>query len=712
MKIRSVKIESFGELKDREYKFGEGFTVIYGKNETGKTTLMEFIRSTVSPSGLKKVYPDYRKSDWGEVVLTEADGTENRLVRDGRGVKSTGRMPTDIVKMEPNVYRSVFAMSVNDLRDSDAINAGEIKSRFLTVPGGETLPRTLDGIKEDMKVLLTPERMSSNTAIGRAMKELKDLDDQIENWAVKESAYSGMVKELNAVNADLAELKIKRERASEAERRISLHKSQADNAEKLKTLKARKEELSPSEAVDDESRKKYSNLDRLLNTASEMAKEASRKEEDAVKKMDGADPAAVLGIKAAIERLNPGAYEELAAKKARLPNESAASKALPVKKKNKAYLAAAVAALAAAAVLGFLYSPIIIAGGVIAAALCIYAYVKSGGVSVAAGEENAAELKETERAMSLMEAELDSVADAAGIRRISFRTDAAALNSLLRNAEAWAGASKDAGEKRMQMKNAEANLNLFLSVYGGKNRYLELEAMRKEYDGVCTGIRTLEEGMKSSGYSDVPPSPPEVSVENLNSLISQKETSAGSKKAEIKALLGDGTADALRDSRTAKEAELFGLVKKWAVLYLAESLAEDACDAAYREIQPEVVNTAGRLVGIMTESRYSLEMGLRTGEITVRQGDSGKTAGEWSTGLRDQIYLSIKLAVAKEMSSPEGLPVILDDVLQMFDSDRKAAACRALGELSKDIQILLFTCDAETMFLAKEEGGAAEMRMM
>ena len=48
----------------------------------------------------------------------------------------------------------------------------------------------------------------------------------------------------------------------------------------------------------------------------------------------------------------------------------------------------------------------------------------------------------------------------------------------------------------------------------------------------------------------------------------------------------------------------------------------------------------------------------------------------------------------------EKVPVILDDVLLPFDSERKAGAIGALAEASYEMQILLFTCDAETAELS------------
>ena len=78
--------------------------------------------------------------------------------------------------------------------------------------------------------------------------------------------------------------------------------------------------------------------------------------------------------------------------------------------------------------------------------------------------------------------------------------------------------------------------------------------------------------------------------------------------------------------------------------------------------------------------------------------------GEWSSGLRAQVLLSVKLAVAREMGEGR-VPVILDDVLLPFDTGRKEGALRALAGLAEDMQTLLFTCDAETRAIAETIDG-------
>ena len=43
MKIKNLKINGFGNLEEKEIEFNENINIIYGKNETGKSTLLKFI---------------------------------------------------------------------------------------------------------------------------------------------------------------------------------------------------------------------------------------------------------------------------------------------------------------------------------------------------------------------------------------------------------------------------------------------------------------------------------------------------------------------------------------------------------------------------------------------------------------------------------------------------------------------------------------------
>lgn len=45
MFIKKIQINNFGKLKNKEIEFKSGINIIYGENESGKSTLLDFISS-------------------------------------------------------------------------------------------------------------------------------------------------------------------------------------------------------------------------------------------------------------------------------------------------------------------------------------------------------------------------------------------------------------------------------------------------------------------------------------------------------------------------------------------------------------------------------------------------------------------------------------------------------------------------------------------
>ena len=136
-------------------------------------------------------------------------------------------------------------------------------------------------------------------------------------------------------------------------------------------------------------------------------------------------------------------------------------------------------------------------------------------------------------------------------------------------------------------------------------------------------------------------------------------------------------------------------------------ILDRASDEAYGSHRPEVMERADGFLSLMTDGRYSMSTDPRDTELAIVDRVSGekKVAKEWSSGLEDQVKLSVKMAVSLSLSK-EKPPVILDDILLTSDTGRKHAACKALAELSGDIQVIYFTCDRETRDFLEQEGAA------
>ena len=160
----------------------------------------------------------------------------------------------------------------------------------------------------------------------------------------------------------------------------------------------------------------------------------------------------------------------------------------------------------------------------------------------------------------------------------------------------------------------------------------------------------------------------------------------------MKITLDTDELDKLIDSSYSVSSEKNKLLREAAVLLLSAEIVQNACSDLYSDVHPDVVTTADRYLSMMTSGVYHLDTDPRNTEITIVSEQGRKTQKQWSTGLRAQVLLSLKLAIAKEMGAGE-IPMILDDVLLPFDSVRKEGACNALSQVSEEMQILLFTCD-------------------
>ena len=151
MRIRSLHIGSFGKIREKDFELAPGLTVFYGPNESGKTTAMEFIRSTLSPKRGAS-YPERSKTDSGTIVYEEG-GAEKRVMMEGK-TGNTGEVPGCMADLEPATYRSIFAMNREGLDEISPLTGGDIRTRFLTIPGGESVPDVIEGIDRDRDRLI------------------------------------------------------------------------------------------------------------------------------------------------------------------------------------------------------------------------------------------------------------------------------------------------------------------------------------------------------------------------------------------------------------------------------------------------------------------------------------------------------------------------------------------------------------------------------
>ncbi len=62
-----------------------------------------------------------------------------------------------------------------------------------------------------------------------------------------------------------------------------------------------------------------------------------------------------------------------------------------------------------------------------------------------------------------------------------------------------------------------------------------------------------------------------------------------------------------------------------------------------------------------------------------------------STGTIDQLYLSLRLSIIKELSE-ENIPIFLDESFAYYDDERLKNILKFISDEFKNKQIIIFTC--------------------
>ncbi|MBL0385538.1 AAA family ATPase [Tumebacillus sp. ITR2] len=95
MKIQKAHIDGFGRYAERDFEFGDGLNVIYGKNEAGKSTLQHFLLAMLygqkNPKRKRTVYVEeeqkyrpWQTGTYGGKLWFSTEGTDYRVERNLR----------------------------------------------------------------------------------------------------------------------------------------------------------------------------------------------------------------------------------------------------------------------------------------------------------------------------------------------------------------------------------------------------------------------------------------------------------------------------------------------------------------------------------------------------------------------------------------------------------------------------------------------------
>lgn len=261
MKINKIYIFSFGKLKDRTIDFSNGFNLIYGENENGKTTIMEFVKmmfygskgrgSDISKNTRVK-YKPWDNSDMSGKIYFEHSGKSYCLERDFSLSNSTDTIvlsDTDTGISEKltgkeNLGERFFGLGfdafektifINNTLSFDINNEadGEINSKLsnISATGDENISFEMvkNRLQAAMDSIKTPKRRGGSLA---------KLENELEQIKEQKAANLNLNLSRDALDSQIAS---KQEEADRLDRLKKEYFEQIKNAEKGEKIEKLKE---------------------------------------------------------------------------------------------------------------------------------------------------------------------------------------------------------------------------------------------------------------------------------------------------------------------------------------------------------------------------------------------------------------------------------------------------------------------------------------
>ena len=627
---------SFGKLNGESLELTDGLNVICAPNESGKSTWCAFIRAMlygIDSAERQKAghLPDkLRYAPWSGAAMQG----EMELSAGGKDITIT--RTTKLKSAPMREFSAVYTGTSIPVEGLDAANAGEM----LTGASREVFKRSAFIEQGSIVISSSPElekRISAIVSTGDEDCSFTEADEQLRAWQ-RSRRYNRRGK--------LPELE---ERMAETKKRLAELDSLANESERLtQQLEQGRQNCRQLENAITESRKtaRRDALSNLQNLRKELnaANEAHEKADDERDARRAALCGCVIGE--------------------RLPDEVAAEvradteKCLELKEVSERRTSPFAAVLLLILALAVIASAIFI----VPADFALYAFI-AGGVLCFAALLLAIRYSKAKNAAS----------DAGRQRRILL--------------------SKYKAEDERGIKSCyEEFLKLFDELSAAENEEKRTAQRLAE-------MRTTQEKTEAKTLQELDFSGGDNEASQLSRELSAAQRSCDMLSARISEI--KGRVDAMGDPLVLG-SELNNMESLYAALqseYDAIALAVDTLRAADADIQgrfsPELGKLAAHYMSVVTDGRYEGVLINRDFSAKTKlSGDTVPRETEYlSAGTLDLMYLAVRLAVCT-LALPENsaCPLILDDALVNFDAERTQQAMKLLREISKQRQVILFTC--------------------
>ena len=634
MKINKLKINSYGKLKEKEIDLKDGINIIYGKNEAGKSTLLNFIVDSVygiSKNKNGKEYSNYeRYMPWsgedfsGRIEYELDNGNKYEVFRDfkKKNPKIFNENKEEIskefnidktkgneffyeqTKVDEELFLSTLVVGQQEVKLGNKEQSILVQKLANLVGTGEdnvSYKRAVDRInrrqldeigttKSREKPINILERNIENLeAEKQNLSKYQDFKYEIEE---NKNNLKDEIKELNNENNFVKEIKILEEKEKMEKEKINLQENiKNENIEKINLLKQKRKEIEK-------------NNSHILANGVDNEKN-SKKIEKGKKNLNKK----VLILSILVILIN---------------------------------------------VLQFVFIKNRIINYIILLtipAVLVYYFLQKNKLNKIIEIGN----KENEKKQEL-------------INNINLE-----INGLEQQVEILNNNNLEIDNKLQELKN-NLDLKINLEKEKIKNKYLNLIESSKlnellDLENIDFELRNLQEELN-----------------NKNIELHKLELDQKNIEPKLDNL------SKIEEELVNNKEKMSTLQKNSLSFILAKQVLENAYINMKNSVTPKFTEELSKNISNITNGKYNnIRFNDEEGLIVEIENGDYIPASKLSVGTIDQLYLSLRLSMIEDLSK-ESMPIILDETFAYFDDERLENVLKYIDDKFKNHQVILLTC--------------------
>ena len=679
MKIKNIKVNAYGNIENKDINLEEGINIIHGANESGKSTLLNYIISIfygISRNKDGKALSDYEKyKPWNS---NEFSGRISYKLENGEKYE----IFRDFNKKNPKIYNDKLE-DISDRFETDKKDGSKFfieqmgidKQMYLSTVVSTQEEVRLDEKNQNMliqKIANLAGTGEDNVSYKKALIKLQEkIRDEIGTNKTSQKPINIIEKEIVEINNKIVETEKYRNRKYEIDAEKEQILSELKELEQQKqilqelqnSMKSEEETKNRLEIREKNRKDNIAKINELTNQKNTINAESER-----VQSAKNHLQEIIKGHKENIEKLN-SEIEKIANEK-----EETQEKEKPS--------------------ISFIVITVVLAIALICSIILIKNYIVSGilGVAIIA---NIVFYVINKNKQKVNKAKL----------REKINQEKQYKREKLENQKQQIIANVNTTEKELEkQEEEEKQVNSELSMLKGQIILLE-----KNNEKITEEIEQDNKAIKEESNKNKQQIIEKYKDKNINDLlyindyqncISKIEETINNNRIRIKGLEIEYNTIVpqldemvvLEEKREADKEKLAELREKESIINIAIENLMDAYEEMKTTITPKFTKNLSESIQKISSNKYNkVTINDENGMIIENNRGEYVEAVKLSTGTIDQLYLALRLSMIDELSK-ENLPIILDESFAYSDNNRLKNMLQYLTSDLNNHQTIIFTC--------------------